>query len=33
MEGMQKFMVYPDQVDAILDDIAKAQAAIKARNK
>jgi multiple sugar transport system substrate-binding protein len=31
MEGMQKFMVFPDQVDAILDDITKAQAAIKAR--
>jgi multiple sugar transport system substrate-binding protein len=31
MEGMQKFMTYPDQVDQILDDIAKAQAEIKAR--
>jgi multiple sugar transport system substrate-binding protein len=31
MEGMQKFMVYPDQLDAILNDIAKVQAAIKAR--
>jgi multiple sugar transport system substrate-binding protein len=31
MEGMQKFMTYPDQLDQILDDIAKAQADIKAR--